>query len=176
MLAGLGPDPLEPGDLLPIGMPDRGLTATSPSGSTAPGDLADAPAPGGLPAAGEVTELRIVLGPRDDWFDAATIERLTGQDWLVTPRSNRIGLRLEGEPLSRVPEQEGTELPSEGCVTGALQVPPSGQPVLFLADHPLTGGYPVVGAVVADHVPLAGQLPAGARIRFTIQHHPGGTP
>ncbi|MFD2027769.1 carboxyltransferase domain-containing protein [Promicromonospora aerolata] len=176
VLAGLGPDPLEPGDLLPVGVPDRGLTATSASGSTAPGDLADAPAPGGLPAAGEVTELRIVLGPRDDWFDAATIERLTGQDWLVTPRSNRIGLRLEGEPLSRVPEQEGTELPSEGCVTGALQVPPSGQPVLFLADHPLTGGYPVVGAVVADHVPLAGQLPAGARIRFTIQHHPGGTP
>jgi allophanate hydrolase subunit 2 len=55
-------------------------------------------------------------------------------------------------------------------------VPPDGLPVLFLADHPLTGGYPVIGAVVADHVPLAGQLPAGARVRFTIQNHPGGTP
>jgi allophanate hydrolase subunit 2 len=135
----------------------------------------DATPSGRLPAPAEVTVLPIVLGPRDDWFDAAAIDRLTGQDWLVTPRSNRIGLRLEGEPLTRRPERAGTELPSEGCVTGALQIPPEGQPVLFLADHPLTGGYPVVGAVVAGHVPLAGQLPAGALVRFTIQDHPGGT-
>ena len=131
--------------------------------------------------------LPIVLGPRDDWFDAAAIARLTGQDWLVTPRSNRIGLRLDGEPLARIPERDGAELPSEGCVTGAIQVPPDGLPVLFLADHPLTGGYPVIGAIAADHVALAGQLPAGARVRFTIrgpaprpedttQNHPGGTP
>jgi allophanate hydrolase subunit 2 len=142
-----------------------------------------------LPAPGEVTVLPIVLGPRDDWFDAAAIARLTGQDWLVTPRSNRIGLRLDGAPLARVPDRDGAELPSEGCVTGAIQVPPDGLPVLFLADHPLTGGYPVIGAVAAAYVPLAGQLPAGARVRFAVrdhapsarpeestQNHPGGTP
>jgi allophanate hydrolase subunit 2 len=199
VLAGLGPDPLGSGDLLPVGAPERGIPAVAPHapeppaagpyGTPSPGtEVPGTPAagdtvhPGGappsdsLPATGEVTVLPIVLGPRDDWFDAAAITRLTGQDWLVTPRSNRIGLRLDGEPLVRIPEREGAELPSEGCVTGAIQVPPDGLPVLFLADHPLTGGYPVIGAVVADHVPLAGQLPAGAHVRFTIQNHPGGTP
>ena len=172
VLAGLGPDPLDPGDLLPVGAPRRGLPAAALPAAALPAGSAAVD----LPAPGEVTVLPIVLGPRDDWFDAATIARLTGQDWVVTPRSNRIGLRLEGEPLARVPERASAELPSEGCVTGALQVPPDGQPVLFLADHPLTGGYPVAGAVVADHVPLAGQLPAGALVRFTVQDHPGGTP
>lgn len=191
LLAGLGPDPLGAGDLLPVGRPGPGLPAVEPcrggvSGSPAGPSAAAASEspvrpvattpPDRLPAPGEVTMLPIVLGPRDDWFDAATIGRLTCQDWLVTPRSNRIGLRLEGSPLTRVPERDAAELPSEGCVTGAIQVPPDGQPVLFLADHPLTGGYPVVGAVAADHVSRAGQVPAGARIRFTIQHRPGGIP
>ncbi|MEV0892074.1 urea amidolyase family protein [Promicromonospora sp. NPDC050262] len=169
VLAGLGPDPLGSGDVLPVGAMDRGLPAVAPSPPRA-GGAADH-----LPAAGETTELAVVLGPRDDWFDAAAIDLLTGQDWLVTPRSNRIGLRLDGRPLERLPERRSSELPSEGCVTGAIQVPPDGLPVLFLADHPLTGGYPVVGAVIADHVALAGQLPAGARVRFTIRNHPGGT-
>ncbi|MFD7023219.1 carboxyltransferase domain-containing protein [Promicromonospora sukumoe] len=173
VLAGLGPDPLGSGDVLPVGPPDRGLPAAAPPPRPAP---AAGPTPDALPAPGETTELAIVLGPRDDWFDAAAIGRLTGQDWLVTPRSNRIGLRLDGEPLTRLPGRRDTELPSEGCVTGAIQVPPDGLPVLFLADHPLTGGYPVIAAVAADQVPLAGQLPAGARVRLTIRKTPGGTP
>ncbi|MCP2266471.1 carboxyltransferase domain-containing protein [Promicromonospora thailandica] len=182
VLAGLGPDPLRPGDLLPVGVPERGLPAVGPRAVPAP--AVPAPPGTGLPAPGETTVLDIVLGPRDDWFDAAGIDLLTGQDWLVTPRSNRIGLRLDGTPLPRTPDRVGAELPSEGCVTGAIQVPPDGLPVLFLADHPLTGGYPVIGAVVAGHVPLAGQLPAGARIRFHVRDVPrpdgttpaGGTP
>ncbi|MFD7310535.1 carboxyltransferase domain-containing protein [Promicromonospora sp. NPDC059942] len=172
VLAGLGPDPLGAGDVLPVGAPDRGLPAAAPPLLRVPGGTGTAD---DLPAPGETTVLTIVLGPRDDWFDTAAIDLLTGQDWLVTPRSNRIGLRLAGEPLTRLPERRDTELPSEGCVTGAIQVPPDGLPVLFLADHPLTGGYPVVGAVTADHVPLAGQLPAGARVRFAIRNQPGGT-
>ena len=68
-------------------------------------------------------------------------------------------------PLERA--REG-ELESEGAVTGAIQVPPDGQPVLFLPDHPLTGGYPIIGAVVDRDLDLAGQLPPGARIRFRI--------
>ena len=58
------------------------------------------------------------------------------------------------------------ELPSEGTALGAIQVPPSGQPVLFLADHPLTGGYPVIGAVAPYHLDRAGQIPIDASVRF----------
>ena len=67
------------------------------------------------------------------------------------------------------------ELPSEGTALGALQVPPSGQPVLFMADHPLTGGYPVIGAIASYHLDLAGQVPIGASLRFN-PIHPFGTP
>ena len=107
--------------------------------------------------------LDIVLGPRTGWFTAEAIESLSKQTFTVSAKSNRVGLRLEGRALDRTVQGE---LPSEGTVAGALQVPPDGQIVLFLADHPLTGGYPVIGAVVRHHLPLAGQLPPGTRIRF----------
>ena len=157
LLAGLGPDALQAGDVLGVLAPHATLVAASP--------VADAP-PRELPrAGGDTVELRIVLGPRDDWFSAEEIERFTSQDWHVTPQSNRVGVRLDGDALTRA---KSGELPSEGCVSGAIQMPPNGQPVLFLADHPLTGGYPVLGAVITDDLPLAGQLPVGAAVRFRI--------
>jgi len=110
-----------------------------------------------------VTVLAVVPGPREDWFDAAEVEWFYSQEWEVTPRSNRVGMRLAGKALQR--NREG-ELPSEGTVSGALQVPPEGMPVLFLADHPVSGGYPVIGVVVERQLDLAGQVPIGARIRF----------
>jgi allophanate hydrolase subunit 2 len=115
-----------------------------------------------FPDAG-VTVLDIVPGPRDDWFDAAALDSLCAQDWAVTPRSNRVGMRLAGEPLAR--SRDG-ELASEGTMAGALQIPPEGQPVLFLADHPITGGYPVIGVVVDHQLDLAAQIPIGGSIRF----------
>ncbi|MGN7978384.1 carboxyltransferase domain-containing protein [Microbacterium sp. 22195] len=152
-LAGLGPAPLSAGDVLDIG--DAGHLAADPH-----------PLPRALPAAGDLVELDITLGPRDDWFTPAAIETLTGQDWTVTPRSDRVGIRLHGEtPLER---SVAGELPSEGAVNGAIQVPPDGQPVLFLPDHPLTGGYPIIGALTDRCLDLAGQLPPGARIRFRV--------
>jgi allophanate hydrolase subunit 2 len=81
----------------------------------------------------------------------------------VLPQSNRVGMRLDGTPLQR--SRQG-ELPSEGTVAGALQVPPEGLPVLFLADHPITGGYPVIAVVVDSQLDLAAQVPIGGRIRF----------
>ncbi|KGJ79645.1 urea amidolyase [Cryobacterium roopkundense] len=112
----------------------------------------------------EVTEVRFVPGPRADWFSAESLGQLRSTEWTVTAQSNRIGLRLDGVPLERT---RSGELASEGTVAGAIQVPASGLPVLFLADHPVTGGYPVVGVVVASDLDLAAQLHAGARIRFT---------
>lgn len=162
VLGGLGPPPLTAGTVLPVAHRARGLPAVEVP-------VPDGPRPGApsgtLPAPGEVVTLRIVLGPRDDWFGATALAALTGQDWQATDRSNRAGLRLAGTPLERT--RRG-ELPSEGTVTGAIQVPPDGQPVLFLADRPVTGGYPVIGAVVAADLPLAAQVPPGAAIRFTL--------
>lgn len=117
-----------------------------------------------FPKSGETITLDITLGPRTDWFTKDALEALANTEWQVTPASNRIGLRLNGEPsLARAKMQE---LPSEAVVRGAVQVPADGKPLLFLADYPLTGGYPVIGVVAQHHLNLAGQIPVGAKIRF----------
>jgi len=149
VLSGLGPAPLSTGDSLPLGAPAR-----SPS-------TVDC-APAWPPAAGP---LRLYPGPRADWFTGAALERLTGSAYEVSVDSNRIGVRLTGPVLER--ERFG-ELPSEGLVTGAVQVPASGQPVVFLADHPTTGGYPVIGVVDPRDLAAAAQARPGSRIRFRL--------
>ena len=152
-LAHVGPPAVATGDFLPLRPPARGSIVGAPL-----------PRPFALPAAGQTVVLDVVMGPRTDWFTDAAIQTLSEQLWDVTPQSNRVGIRLAGEqPLSRA--RQG-ELPSEGTSLGAIQVPPNGQPVLFLADHPLTGGYPVIAAVASHHLDLAGQIPIGARVRF----------
>lgn len=147
-LAGLGPRRLHTGDRLPIGTPTAAAPAVIP------------PAPD-LPT-GELT-LRVVRGPRDDWF--ADPEALIGTPWSMSPDSNRVGLRLDGDPLRRSGSGDG-ELPSEGMVRGCLQVPPDGRPVLLMPDHPVTGGYPVIGVVVDADVDRAAQARPGQPIRF----------
>jgi len=163
VLSGVGPPPPRTGDDLPV----------RAGGAVAAVALDEAAVP--PPRAGDLVTLDVVLGPRDDWFTAAAVRALTEQEWAVTPRSNRVGLRLRGEvPLERA---RAGELPSEGTVAGALQVPPEGQPVLFTADHPLTGGYPVIACVAAHHLDLAAQVPATGRLRFrVVGPNPGGTP
>ncbi|GHF73666.1 allophanate hydrolase [Kitasatospora xanthocidica] len=149
LLSGLGPPPLAAGDALPLG---------EPSGASGGADV--------VPCSGapEVVVLPLLLGPRDDWFTARSLASLARADYRVSPTSNRIGLRLDGPGLERA--REG-ELPSEGMVLGAVQVPPSGRPVIFLADHPTTGGYPVVGVVPATALPAAAQAAPGTPVRFS---------
>jgi biotin-dependent carboxylase-like uncharacterized protein len=148
VLAGLGPEPLRPGTRLPVG--------------TDAGELPDVDvAP--VPAIPEEMVLRVLLGPRDDWFTPAAIAALTSTAYEVTTHSNRVGIRLSGTALERSVTRE---LPSEGTVCGALQVPANGQPVLFLADHPVTGGYPVLAVVLDADVDRAAQARPGQRLRF----------
>ena len=159
-LSGLGPGPLRAGDRLPVG------------GSAALGPIvADvAPRAAGPPGAGPgAIELRVVAGPRDDWFTAGAMDRLRTADYEVTSDSNRSGLRLAGPEL---PRSRRDELPSEGMALGALQVPPNGQPILFLADHPVTGGYPVIAVVAAADIGRAAQLRPGDRVRFRLVTSP----
>ncbi|MDM0110085.1 urea amidolyase family protein [Variovorax sp. J22R24] len=161
-LARVGPAPIAAGDVLPVRSVVRGAIV----------GLHEQP-PADLPTMEQTVTLDVVMGPRTDWFTPEAVALLSSQVWKVTPQSNRVGLRLAGEqPLTRA---NAAELPSEGTALGALQVPPSGQPLLFMADHPLTGGYPVIGSVASYHLDLAGQVPIGASLRFN-PIHPFGTP
>jgi biotin-dependent carboxylase-like uncharacterized protein len=149
VLSGLGPAEVSVGDVLDIGGPRF----------PAPGvDVAPIEDPDG----GAVT-VRVVPGPRRDWFTVESWDHLVGQAYTVTSDSNRVGLRLDGEPLQRTGTEE---LPSEGMVRGALQIPPTGKPVLFLADHPVTGGYPVIAYVQDEDVDRCGQLRPGQTVHF----------
>ncbi|MFN4029692.1 MAG: 5-oxoprolinase subunit PxpB [Acidovorax temperans] len=152
-LAHVGPAPVAVGDWLAVRPAPAASVVAAP----------ELP-PADLPTLEQEVVLDVVMGPRTDWFTPEAIARFAAQRWQVTPQSNRVGLRLAGEvPLDRAITGE---LPSEGTALGALQVPPSGQPVLFLADHPLTGGYPVIGCVAPYHLDRAGQIPVGAWLRF----------
>lgn len=144
VLSGLGPPVLAVDDVLMAAEPEL----PAPGVDVAP--VAD-------PAEGAVS-VRVVPGPRRDWFTDEAWISLVGQPYTVTSDSNRVGLRLDGLALERV---RTGELPSEGMVRGALQIPPSGKPVLFLADHPPTGGYPVIAYVVDDDVDRCAQLRPG---------------
>jgi KipI family sensor histidine kinase inhibitor len=151
--SGLGPARLRAGDLLPVGTP-----GPPPAGPPAP-------APRALPGQGQPAELRVVPGPRDDWFAPGALDLLCGDTYVVTPASDRTGLRLDGPVL---PRAHGGELPSEGMVTGSLQVPAGGRPILLLADHGSTGGYPVIAVVASVDIGLAAQLRPGSKVRFRL--------
>jgi biotin-dependent carboxylase-like uncharacterized protein len=109
------------------------------------------------------TVIDVYEGPRRDWFTEQAWSDLGDAPFVVSPTSNRVGTRLSGPVLERVVRRE---LPSEGLVEGAIQVPPDGQPIVMLADHPVTGGYPVIAVVAPDHVPLVAQARAGTTLRF----------
>lgn len=154
-LSDLGPEPVVAGQELGIG-PPAGLDAVAePAPQSCP---ATTPAPLLIP---------ISTGPRADWFTAD----LTVGTWRVSDEVDRVGLRLHPadgtDALERTPAHEGRELPSDGMVTGAIQVPPSGLPVVFGPDHPVTGGYPVIAVVERSALGRVAQLAPGALIRFT---------
>lgn len=151
LLSGLGPPIIRSGTALPLG---------APVAEPARIDYAPYSAPS------EKLAVNLYLGPRDDWVTSATLDLLAKATYTVTAHSNRIGLRLQGPPLQR---RHTRELPSEGIVLGALQVPSDGQPIIFLADHPTTGGYPVIGVIPAADTWQCAQAPAGTPVRFTLR-------
>ncbi|GAA2924172.1 biotin-dependent carboxyltransferase family protein [Streptomyces enissocaesilis] len=150
LLSGLGPAPLTDGAVLPLG------------DETGPPVYADAVPWQGPP--GELV-LRAGPGPRRDWFTGRALRTLATAVYRVSSASNRIGLRTDGPPLERA---AAGELPSEGMVLGAVQVPPDGRPVVFLADHPTTGGYPVIAVVGERDLAAAAQAAPGTPIRFVL--------
>lgn len=151
LLSHLGPEVVRDGDRLEVGVG----VGEVPAIDLAPvRQLADEPV------------LRVVPGPRADWFSPEAMEQLARDRFEVTSSSDRIGVRLDGPVLAR---SRTDELPSEGMVEGAVQVPPDGHPVIFLADHPVTGGYPVIAVVHPDDIAVAAQLRPGQPVRFDVR-------
>lgn len=144
-LAGIGPR-LSTGDRIGIGA-DPHTSIDADLGVRPPGS----------------TLVDISEGPRRDWFTGAAWALLTSKGFVVSASSNRVGARLEGPVLERSLVRE---LPSEGLVEGAIEVPPDGQPIVMLADCPVTGGYPVIAVVAEEHVPWVAQARPGTTLRF----------
>ncbi len=148
VLSAIGPLPLQPGDVLPIGEPAEEYPEV---------DLAPVP-----PISVSPVELRVVPGPRDDWLSDA--DALVHTTWMTSDRSDRVGMRLQGTPMRhRSPDRQ---LPSEGATRGAIQVPPNGLPVILGPDHPVTGGYPVVGVITDHDIDTLAQLRPGQQVRL----------
>lgn len=149
IMSSIGPKPLQAGDRLPIG----------PRSPSFP-EIEQAPV---ATISDNIVELKVVPGPRDDWF--ADPDALIHGDWIVSDRSDRVGTRLIGRPLEL--RDPARQLPSEGVVRGAIQVPAGGQPVILGPDHPVTGGYPVIGVITDHDVDLVAQVRPGQTVRFS---------
>ena len=159
-LSGVGPAPVRVGDVLPLGDP----------GGTFP-EVDHIPHPSHLTVGVDPsapTVLEVLPGPRSEWVGGwgGGLGGLLTTAWRVAGQSDRVGLRLSGSRVERAPAWRAVELPSEGLVRGAVQLPPGGEPVLFLADHPVTGGYPVVAVLTASAVDRAAQLRPGDPVRI----------
>ncbi|MGN6127688.1 MAG: biotin-dependent carboxyltransferase family protein, partial [Humibacter sp.] len=114
-------------------------------------------------------DVHVVPGPREDWFAEKAVAAFYDTAWEVTQQSNRVGARLRspgGVSLTRAEARAGAELASEAMVPGAIQVPPSGEPTVLLADGPVTGGYPVIAVVTDSDLDAFAQLRPGQRVRF----------
>lgn len=138
---------LRDGDVLPLATPERLPTRSI----------------GIHPPAWDAT-VRVLPGPEHDDFSAAARSAFWAADWQLTPQSNRMGYRFAGPELKR---ERGGELASHGVLPGVIQVPPSGQPIVLLADAQTTGGYPKIGIVIRADLWKLGQLRLGDRLRFT---------
>ena len=152
VLSGLGPAPLRAGDVLAVG--------------PAPAAFPDVDVAPLRPLTNDPIAVRAEWGPRADWL--AEPDLLGTTTWTVSSRSDRVGIRLEGTALRHHPSRQDQELPSEGVVRGAVQVPPGGEPVLFLADHPVTGGYPVAAVVRDADVDRLAQAVPGQSVRIAL--------
>ena len=151
--AGLGPAPLQAGQVLALGRgnPGREIRVRF-SVDPRPWFDTDPSRP-----------LRLLRGSHFDALDAASREHLFGTTFTVARDSNRVGVRLEGAQLALA---HALELVSEPVTAGTVQLPPSGQPIVLAAEHPTTGGYPRIGQVAAVDLALLAQRRPGDRLRF----------
>ncbi|MEA3153274.1 MAG: hypothetical protein QOK44_863 [Betaproteobacteria bacterium] len=107
--------------------------------------------------------IRVVLGPQADYFTDAAVETFLSSEFTISPQADRMGYRLEGPALAHA---KGYNIVSDGIVTGSIQVPGSGQPIVLMVDNQTTGGYPKIATVISADIPVIGRRKPGRRIRF----------
>jgi len=149
-LGGTAGRPLRAGDRLPLGS-GSGRSATS---STSQRDV---------PVGG--AHLRVLPGPQADHFEPSALEALQRTRFTISPRSDRMGYRLSGGTIST---RSRGDMISDVTFLGGVQIPPSGDPILLMADRQTTGGYPQLAVVITADLPAAGQLGPGDWIEFEI--------
>ena len=107
--------------------------------------------------------IRVVLGPQADYFAEDAIKTFLSSEYAVSFQSDRMGYRLEGPKLVHA---KGYNIVSDGIVTGAIQVPGSGQPIVLMVDNPTTGGYPKIATVISADIPVLARRGPGGKLRF----------
>ena len=115
------------------------------------------------PAAAADQPIRIVLGPQQEYFRDDAVPALLDTEFHISQNADRMGMRLEGPRLGH---RRGWDIVSDAIATGAIQVPGSGQPILLLADHQTTGGYPKIATVISADLPIVGRRRPGDGVRF----------
>ena len=158
-LAGLGPPPVVAGDVLDVGDAVVGPWADGWQVSAGRGVVGG----GAVTGSRESVELDVIPGPRDDLFPPAAWDVLAATGH-VSGHADRVGVRID--PARPVPRLDTREIPSEGMVRGAVQIPADGSPVVFGPDHPITGGYPVIGVLTARSADRISQLLPGTPVRL----------
>ncbi|KFB67447.1 biotin-dependent carboxyltransferase family protein [Candidatus Accumulibacter vicinus] len=146
-LGGLDGRCLSPGGRLPVGECRAGqqMLRTLPALDAAP--------------------IRVVPGPQEDYFTAASLACFLGEAYQISAAADRMGMRLDGPVLRHRPEK-GFEMTSDATVPGSIQVPGQGQPIVLLADGQTAGGYPKIATVISADLPRLAVLAPGQYIRF----------
>lgn len=146
---------LRPGDQLPLGKtPFRDLVMHA--GASWP--KAQRPAYSSEPV------IRVVLGPQLDYFSTTALNTLLQQPYTISPASDRMGMRLQGPVIVH---QKEPGIVSDGVITGSIQVPPDGMPIVMMVDHQTTGGYSKIATVIQADIPILAQCLPGDTVRFT---------
>ncbi len=148
-LGGFAGRALRPGDLVPLAQ-----------GQAPPRPERRLPTP---PAAEGGQPIRVILGPQHEYFTAEAVAALLGAEFRISTSADRMGMRLDGP---RLRHRQGWDIVSDAIATGAIQVPGSGQPILLLADHQTTGGYPKIATVISADLPVVGRRRPGDLVRF----------
>jgi antagonist of KipI len=120
---------------------------------------------GSIPNDEQVTTVRVTLGRQFDFFSEIELQRFFAAEFVISPASDRMGYRLSGPVIKA---QKAVEVISEPMLPGAIQVPPAGEPIVMLADCPVTGGYPKIAQAASVDVSVLAQLRPGAKVHFRL--------